>query len=444
MQCKVGHLACNTLWNPQHFEQYDKTGQLETTIPIDCSTPERHVDTINRAELAAISVALDQAAAQHTADSPTDANTERVVNIASDSLGSIRQVFKANTRPQALQEHRHLSLITSIADKVASHAGTIHLWKVKSHLGIVGNEHADCAAGQVAKGELPQTQILQFTQPSNDRDNMAWPHTEHMIESNEIRMTPLANMRETLMGITMHTGSWANPTKNLFTSAAGSRCALKCSTNSATSSSLTPHWPNGQKNLSIKPAGATCPHRNSSAGGTKRGTPIAYACCADRKTGDTMQSVVSQTVTLRHNDAGAAIVKAIRKGSRGGELVASDVGLRTRSNAEELTHEGQIMTIRQKFTATDFDAPCMENFPTWVKRALINQQSVPDALMYNFVGDTYTIVEIKYCRDTNKATQRAKATQQHQHLCESLAASPNHDAYQPEEQEPRVQPAAPG
>jgi hypothetical protein len=35
---------------------------------------------------------------------------------------------------------------------------------------------------------------------------MAWPHTEHRIESNEIRMTPLANMRETLMGITMHTG----------------------------------------------------------------------------------------------------------------------------------------------------------------------------------------------------------------------------------------------
>jgi hypothetical protein len=77
----------------------------------------------------------------------------------------------------------------------------------------------------------------------------------------------------------------------------------------------------------------------------------------------------------------------------------------------------------------------MDNFPTWVKRALIDQQSVPDALMYNFVGDTYTIVEIKYCRDTDKATQQAKATQQHQHLCESLAASPNHDADQPEEQD---------
>jgi ribonuclease HI len=92
-----------------HTPANPKTGQHETTIPIDCSTPERHVDSINRAELAAISVALDEAAA-----SLTDAKTERVVNIATDSLGSIRQVFKANTRPQDLQEHRHLSLITSI------------------------------------------------------------------------------------------------------------------------------------------------------------------------------------------------------------------------------------------------------------------------------------------------------------------------------------------
>ncbi|KAF6256252.1 hypothetical protein COO60DRAFT_1530222 [Scenedesmus sp. NREL 46B-D3] len=36
---------------------------------------------------------------------------------------------------------------------------------------------------------------------------------------------------------------------------------------------------------------------------------------------------LSQTVTLRHNDAGTVIVKAIRRGSRGGELVASDIGI---------------------------------------------------------------------------------------------------------------------
>jgi hypothetical protein len=82
-----------------------------------------------------------------------------------------------------------------------------------------------------------------------------------------------------------------------------------------------------------------------------------------------------------------------------------------------------MMTTRRKFTAADFDAPCMDS-PTWVKRALIDQQSVPDALMYNFVGDTYTIVEVKYCRDTDKATQRAKAIQQHQHLCESSQRLP--------------------
>jgi hypothetical protein len=144
---------------------------------------------------------------------------------------------------------------------------------------------------------------------------------------------------------------------------------------------------------------------------------------------------LSQTVTLRHNDAGAAIVKAIRKGRRGGELIASDVGLRTRSTAEELTHEGKTMTTRRKFTAADLDHPCMDCFPKSLKLALINQQSIPDALLFNEESNTFTIVEIKYCRDTDKATQQAKATEQHQRLRDSIADSANHEADQPKGQD---------
>jgi ribonuclease HI len=424
-----------------HIPANPQTRQPAITIHIGCSTPERHVDTINRAELAAISVAMDEAAAQQTAASLTSAQAQRVVHIATDSLGSIRQVFKANTRPQDMQEHRHLSLITNIAEKVASQAGTIHLWKVKSHIGIVGNEQADIAAGQVAKGELPKTQILQFTQPSNDRDSMAWPHTEHITESGDIYMTPLATCEKHWRKLPCTRGSWANPTKNPYTSVAGCRCALKCIMNPATSSSQTPRWPTRPRSLSIKPGGATYPPRKCSADGTKRETPAAFACCAARKTGDTMQLVacfckaLSQTVTLRHNDAGAAIVKAIRKGSRGGELIASDVGLRTRCNAEELAHDGKPMTTRRKFTAADFEAPGMQGYHERVKRALINQQSVPDALLYDEEYNDFIIVEVKYCRDTDRATQSAKATKQHQHLRDSIAEPPDPEVSQPEERD---------
>lgn len=103
--------------------------------------------------------------------------------------------------------------------------------------------------------------------------------------------------------------------------------------------------------------------------------------------------------------------------------MASDVGLRSRSNAEELTRDGKMMTTRRKFTAADFDAPCMHHFPHRVKLALINQQSVPDALLYDEEHEDFTIVEVKYCRDTDRTTQSTKASKQHQQLRESIAES---------------------
>eukprot|EP00882_Tetradesmus_deserticola_P009436 GHRQ01009960.1.p1 GENE.GHRQ01009960.1~~GHRQ01009960.1.p1 ORF type:complete len:171 (-),score=2.33 GHRQ01009960.1:104-616(-) len=47
--------------------------------------------------------------------------------------------------------------------------------------------------------------------------------------------------------------------------------------------------------------------------------------------------------------------------------------------------------------------------------------------MYNFEWNTFTIVEIKYCRDTDRETQRAKATKQHKHLCQSIAGQDNQE-----------------
>jgi ribonuclease HI len=63
-------------------------------------------------------------------------------------------------RPQDLQEHRHRRMLDSMANAVQDYPGTIHLWKVKSHTGIIGNERADEVAVQVAKGKYPSTHNL--------------------------------------------------------------------------------------------------------------------------------------------------------------------------------------------------------------------------------------------------------------------------------------------
>ena len=116
-------------------------------------------------------------------------------------------------------------------------------------------------------------------------------------------------------------------------------------------------------------------------------------------------------------------MKAILPGDRGGELVTSDVGVHKRSSKEELTRNGTTLTTRRRFTAEDFANPYLEAVPHAVQRALINQHSVPDALMYNHQHNEFTMVEIKYCRDTDRSTQHAKATQQHEHLCTSISGA---------------------
>ena len=182
--------------------------RTETYIPVHCfqDNDKSHpacVNTINRAELAAIEVAVDEALAQ--------TNTGLEIHIATDSLSSIFQVRRANTRPQDMNEHRHFNVITSIAEKIGSSGCTIHLWKVRSHIGIVGNEIADELAVGVSKGKIshvaPGTD--RYDTPSNDRSDMYWLYTEHEIEHHDngptvgakkaqVAYVPMPNMAEAL------------------------------------------------------------------------------------------------------------------------------------------------------------------------------------------------------------------------------------------------------
>jgi hypothetical protein len=77
-------------------------------------TVKAEVNTINRAELAAIKVALEVApelllpgrlAAPSSTTNSEDRAARPTLNIATDSLTSMYQIWKWITRPQDLQEH---------------------------------------------------------------------------------------------------------------------------------------------------------------------------------------------------------------------------------------------------------------------------------------------------------------------------------------------------
>ena len=114
--------------------------------------PSGLTNTINRAELVAILVALQ-----------TEPDGEEPITIATDSLASIHAIWRAITRPQDQEEHIHRDLLQAIVGELRRATGAVgphrprrevHLIKVKSHSGSsAGNEVADIEAKRACMDE---------------------------------------------------------------------------------------------------------------------------------------------------------------------------------------------------------------------------------------------------------------------------------------------------
>lgn len=173
---------------------------------IECRYQNDHVNlscfnTISRAELVAIHVALQEVA-------QVVQRADNTIHIATDSLGSIYGIAKVISRPQDITEHRQLHLLQSIAKAIEDASGVVHIWKVKGHANVHGNETADAAAVAVAKGEIPDNAtVVTYERPSNCREDMYWPHVreaqQHIDKttgtiSQRTTYRPLANIMDAL------------------------------------------------------------------------------------------------------------------------------------------------------------------------------------------------------------------------------------------------------
>jgi ribonuclease HI len=87
-------------------------------------------NTISRAELAAIAAEVIQGYS----------------HIATDSLTSLHQIKKQLSHPNLYHHHIQGDVLHSIAKAIRQSPSLIHFFKVKSHAGIIGNEHADVLA----------------------------------------------------------------------------------------------------------------------------------------------------------------------------------------------------------------------------------------------------------------------------------------------------------
>jgi hypothetical protein len=91
-------------------------------------------NTISRTELAAIAAAV----------------IHGYSHIATDSLTSLHQIKKQLSLPNLHRHHIQGDVLQSIAKAIRQSPSPIYFFKVKSHAGIIGNEHADALAKKSA------------------------------------------------------------------------------------------------------------------------------------------------------------------------------------------------------------------------------------------------------------------------------------------------------
>jgi ribonuclease HI len=144
-------------WNPKEYIYTDVSlfkgnhilgasivdPRTQTTTHIEIkSQPKKH--TINRAELAAITLALEANKNDHT------------LSILTDSAFSINTIRKYPIDPLCFDHHPHKELL-QLADDIVRTRDNIsyntHIGKVKSHTGVTHNDEADTAACGVVEGQ---------------------------------------------------------------------------------------------------------------------------------------------------------------------------------------------------------------------------------------------------------------------------------------------------
>ena len=123
---------------------------------------------------------------------------------------------------------------------------------------------------------------------------------------------------------------------------------------------------------------------------------------------------LSKMYTCRHHQAGRLIMNAVLAGDRGNEVVMMDVGkLNMDEGPASMPHRIPLHTLPS----------CMSDE---AKRAAASC-SIPDGFMYKAATtqtmETYTVLEIKFCRDTDPTGQLARARTQHSRLVEALTAA---------------------
>ena len=346
-------------------------------------------NTINRAELVAIWQALLHPGVTH---------------IATDSAVSLATIDRFAKDPASMRNHKHRMLIDAICREVARRpsGSPVHLLKVISHAGVVGNELADVAAGEAAAGRPNCCAVRDHADAWRD---VYWPYACPPPHTGP----PRPHLPCPVDGLGKALKAWMSQLHDLGTSDPASyyHCQWQVVLASVDGALSNGSLHNGslprvvQKRVLQYRTGTlytnTYQHKLQ---------PSASGACTLCGAADTAHHSVSACPRLsdaaasRHNAAGRILLRAIRKGTLGAYVVSADVGT----------------------LASPVDRP----LPRRVPPSLCNggpAPTVPDIVLHvpptpargpRPAGASRVLcIEIKYCCDYRTSHQMAAATSQH-------------------------------
>ncbi len=149
---------------------YDATNDIKKTVnPVGLGP----TNTVPRAELAGI-----LAAQLYTNDKELPSHSH--VHIFTDSQTSMQQLQSIMVDPHRFRMHKHAQLMQAILEtlkaNITSKQIQVHVWKVRGHTGLDGNEVADKIAGEAAKkcmkGETDHDFVLEVG--NNPYNELVW------------------------------------------------------------------------------------------------------------------------------------------------------------------------------------------------------------------------------------------------------------------------------
>jgi ribonuclease HI len=356
-------------------------------------------NTINRAELAALSVAIDYIPQISPFPFPSPP-------ILTDSLCSMYQLHGILTDPNRYRLHKHNILLADMArrlSKLPPSSLPVHLYKVVSHTGVPGNDIADTLAKAACTAPCHHSVTL-GNSPWSDT---YWPHVTSPAGTSSTPVDTLNKHLRKPCQTTFRLGK-RKTCDSIYWSNYQSIVPVVHSTFSHLFLT-SKHTTFSERRAALRFRGGCLLHIHTQP------PPTCPLCSLPDSASHTLMSCkftpLDNLRTDRHNHAARLIFTAIHSGAYGSSLLMVDVG----SKSKRLLLAPTLYPLPTSIPPTILNLTPQER-QTFKPDGLFIIKSVPTRSSYDRLTDTVHIIEFKFCVDAFYHSSISNHSSQHQAL----------------------------